>query len=143
MRLSPLLCCTIVTVAVACDQEHDANQRAAKVPVVECSITRVAGGPKKTIKVKIKVEDDAFEGGDLTAFQAHYGFDVQISDNVLFITINEGNFVQDEVGQFTCGEVPKKKGKICDEPIEVDKNLGVEDADEETVKAFDISCRRL
>jgi hypothetical protein len=137
-----ILSISLFALVSACDEDYS-TFRAGKVPVVECSVKRVAGGPTKTLKAKMELLDDNVAGVSLEAFMAHYGFDLQPLEGSLEVFISEGNFVQDEVGIISCGEVPKKKGVFCKDDVIVDKNLGVDGADEEFVKAFEVSCKRL
>ncbi len=128
----------------ACGTDENFERQAKKTPQVECSLTRITGGPVKTVKVKFEVSDDIQENSKrLNVFAGSYSFSVFGSAEAMDVIINEDNIVLDEIGSFGCGEIPKKKQQFCAEEITVDKNLGVDGAKEVEVKAFNFFCQRL
>jgi hypothetical protein len=143
-RRSRFSLCALLVFLSACEHEDNLNERAAKRGKVECAMTRVAGGKKATVKATVPIENDAFASSDtLQVFVAHYGFLASVFDNVLDITMEEHEHVQDEVGAFSCGEIPKKKGQFCKEEIGVDKHLGDDTGKDERVIALIVTCSRL
>jgi hypothetical protein len=147
MRLPLALVSILPWLLAACGNDEDVSRaRAAKPVSVECALTRVSGGKKAAVKVTIPILKDAesVESSDgLDAFQANYSFTASISGGNLDILLFENKHVQDEVGGISCGEIPKKKGVFCTDDILVDKNLGSGSEQQEQVKAFTLSCKRL
>ena len=114
-------------------------------PAVTCSLERLASISPGGDRVEVDfdhLDESGFGSSDsLSAFEGVYSFDVTVEDRSVNVTFYENAHVQDEVGSFLC-DIPKlERGTtFCNEPIEVDKNLGT-DGDFEMVHAFDFGCR--
>ncbi len=121
---------------------------AAATPRVTCYMSRLSTVPGGYARIQTSLSlgnpDLYSSSNSIDAFDGSYSFNLYGSDDPLSFEVlfQENKHVQDETGSFTCSLEDVAPGtSFCKEPIIIDANLGIEDAEEREVHAFNFWCR--
>lgn len=131
-------------------------------PKVVCTLTRRDGvpvqyeddgaiftaadaGPASQEVLMLMTEEGAEPQDGVQAYLGKYWISLRRSEDLIYIMFSESEIVADETGDLECTDAPTNVDDdriFCKEPILIDANLGVPDADDANeVHAFDFSCQ--